>query len=160
MFNKWFNSCLTNALTRSWGSEQMQIESSESESYEVHFGGCQNWPKFGIKGWWFQAKTANVDTYLEEHDHHDDDDDVSQLIHLIYMYIYTYIFYMLGDVLREVLRSSCFSPRYSRALFGLDRVDALALASKECEWPSRSLFQKASVTACANKHQGLLNVPF
>ena len=67
---------------------------------------------------------------------------------------------MLGEVLREVLSSSCFSPRYSRALFGLDRVDALALASKECEWPSRSLFQKASVTACANKHQGLLNVPF
>ena len=57
---------------------------------------------------------------------------------------------MLGDVLREVLSSSCFSPRYSRALFGLDRVDALALASKECEWPSRSLFQKASDTACAN----------
>ena len=81
----------------------MQIESSESESYEVHFGGCQNWPKFGLKGWWFQAKTSNVDTYLEEHDHDDDhdhhddddddddDDDVSQLIHLIYMCIYIYI---------------------------------------------------------------------
>ena len=60
-------------------------------------------PNLGLKAvsrgqtLWFQAKTSNVDTYLEEHDHDvdddddDDDDDVSQLIHHIYMYIYTYI---------------------------------------------------------------------
>ena len=61
------------------------------------------------------------------------------------MYIIIHIFNMLGDVRGP--QFFFFRPSYSRALFGL-RVDAFGalatLASNECGWPSRSLFQKAS----------------